>query len=44
MNTLRLNIINLHAPYRVWQKFKLGPGPEFKSAPSGDGRDSPNLI
>lgn len=20
MNTLRLNIINLHAPYRVWQK------------------------
>ena len=20
MNTLRLNIINLHAPYKVWQK------------------------
>ena len=22
MNTLRLNIINLHAPYRVWQKIR----------------------
>jgi len=28
---------------RCLAPFKLGPGPEFKFAPSGDGRDSPNL-
>ena len=40
MNTLRLNVINLHAPYRVWQKsgkpdhyyFVSDSGVEFKSS------------
>jgi len=40
MNTLRLNIINLHAPYRVWQKsgkpdhyyFVSDSGVEFKQS------------